>query len=103
MNRVQQCLVDAKALIATPDKWCQGTYALDQYGLSQSWRYQEPAQICGFGALLREDEFVADEALDYLNRAAGLDYLKWQDRPERTHAEVMIAFTRAIELAGQQP
>lgn len=87
-NETASILRRARALIDRPEKW-------GQLGLRL-----RPG-LCALGAIWTEagaEKF--DQAYPYIGRAVGhLDIARWNDHPSRTHAEVLVAFDRAIELA----
>lgn len=90
---VADALRAAKALIDTPEKWsCR----------DGAWyRPEETGKRCVVIALTDADSF---NAIPLFKRANGFvaDVAKWNDAPERTHADVMQAFDRAIALAEQE-
>ena len=84
----RETLIAARGLIDTPEKWCQDAYERDGRrcalaAVNQGWRGPE-----AYHALLIA---CGDDA-----KSIG----EWNDAPERTHAEVMEAFDRAIEAAA---
>lgn len=98
----REVLIAAKALIDTPEKWTQGWYAKDANGKHISDQSPDATCFCSIGAMwavAHEIQFV-DDALVFLGRATRPAIPTWNDAPERTHAEVMDAFARAIELAA---
>ena len=105
MDTVQQILIAARALIATPEKWTQGESARTSYGLPCGFYADCADQFCMSGALERVcsgDRHRASVAGNYLRDAiSASSFVNWNDAPERTHADVMAAFDRAIELAGK--
>jgi hypothetical protein len=100
----------AKERIGTPDRWCKGVLARDARGSIASTDEDAACQWCASGAILAETGKV--DSTTRLNstctvwdafRAAGIPYSipAWNDAPERTHAEVLSAFDRAITLAEE--
>ena len=88
MNALE-ALRAARARIEKPESWGKG------HGLTPP---REPA-LCALGALIFDGPHA--EAIARLREALGTSYVhKWNDAPERTHAEVLAAFDRAIELAS---
>jgi hypothetical protein len=103
--KTSDILIAAKARIDSPEKWCKGV----------SWRTKsgdvtECSEIayscCGYGAItavLSEDNRASMphiQANTTLELAIGGQlFSRWNDAPERTHAEVMAAFDRAIAIA----
>jgi len=94
----------AKALISRPEAWTKHTNARDAQGKKIASRNPAAVCFCGFGALMRvnpEKTAKRDQTYFYLKRIVPdrLDYVEWQDAPERTHDEVMNVFSRAIAQA----
>ena len=104
----------AKALIQTPESWCQGDDSVHgQDGRVARCSKQAIAEAAGnakdrqhyraaaYNALLRAADAEAPIACGWTGICA------WQDVPERTHIQVMDAFDHAIAaeeaLAGVKP
>lgn len=90
---VRDTLVAARTLIA--EGWTQGEY----------WTVIDGCKCyCPIGALtFASDGYPAafTAAWQLLSRAINDKFLvRWNDRPERTQAEVLAAFDRAIALAS---
>ena len=92
-DTVADVLRRARALIDSPEKWCKGAL------------YRDGAR-CVWGALdgIRTGEPTpfrkAEAGATYITRAiGGRNIASWNNAPERTHAEVLAAFDRAIKLA----
>ena len=117
-NMIRKRLIAARALIDTPEKWTKGAYQRDAAGNEVvnfergSWRSTAtaPQFHCVSGAIMnvchenREDVAI----FLHLGKSIGLDcepfyppITSWNDAPERTHAEVMLAFDRAIEETAE--
>jgi hypothetical protein len=65
-----EILVTARALLARPDGWCQGTYALNERKYSVSPTDPEACSWCAWGALIAAgDRPDGDTAYDALRRA----------------------------------
>ena len=91
-------LTVARALIDKPEKWCQGGF-------------HKGDSFCAAGALrepwmtkpVREEYYGESRAAELLAKAVGIyDFnliSRWNDAPERTHAEVLAAYDRAIAEA----
>ena len=89
----------ARGYIAEPERWTKGRLA----------RYPAPDRVarCAIGAVFaaactHEGGFgsAAHEAADALLGVVGGTCIStWNDAPERTHAEVLEAFDRAIAAA----
>lgn len=86
-NETIATLKAARKLIERPDSWCQGTF------LSNDGRR------CASGALVDVGASLCDTSYTALGFACGNSIVcEWNDAPKRTHAEVLAAFDRAIEL-----
>lgn len=100
----KQILIDAKALIDTPDKWWQclpdGEIKIIAKGAT-----------CAGNAIACAAKSLGETLLCYksafplfcaaINKTRIGEIHKWNDHPDRTHAEVMQAFDRAIQLADE--
>lgn len=94
MNEVVTALKEARGLVSAG--WTQRAFCNEQ-------------GVCTVGAvnrsrtaLDRRSEFK-DELFALLGKAAGIDkdyLIIWNDAPDRTQAEVLALFDKAIELAG---
>lgn len=102
---VADMLRRAKARIDTPEKWLQGS-AFDGSHLVGSTRFCMVGALCAAEQLDTEQLAtfrIDEEALMCLRRATrGVSLGVWNDAPERSHAEVMEAFDKAIALAEAQ-
>jgi hypothetical protein len=88
-NTTADVLRRARALIDSPEKWIKGAYGL---------RADDPH--CVYGALDVVAHMRPCRGFELFREAVGTRHIEaWNDAPERTHAEVMAAFDRAIELA----
>lgn len=92
---VADILRAAKERIGTPERWCKG------HGSANG--YADPSvPTCAEGAIycVAKQAFVlaysAWNAFQDCNGLAMCSGVDWNDAPERTHAEVMAAFDRAI-------
>jgi hypothetical protein len=94
-NTTADVLRRARALIDSPEKWMRAAGMFD-------------APYCVMGAVgAAERDMGLDPLLDFGFRARGAIRVvigtraipKWNDAPERTHADVIAAFDRAIALA----
>lgn len=94
VNTVADALRRAKALIDTPEKWGK-----DSYGFGNRPK-------CAMGALAAVNVGVNDSiwfASSFLEAVTGAGCIEsWNDEPERTHADVMSAFDKAIALAESE-
>lgn len=93
-SQVTDILVRARKLIENKDDWGQGV------------ERHMSGRRCSLDALLDAGRGRESGAVLALKRAARLssnDFIAdWNDTPERTHAEVLAAFDRAIEASKQQ-
>lgn len=96
-----QVLREAKALIDSPEKWWKSDI---RGGLPTGCFPSD--RICAGRAIALVCGERYHDLCDLIRKASGapnwhtLPY--WNDAPERTHAEVMDAFDRAITLAEQE-
>lgn len=97
-NTVADVLRRAKARLMDPARWCKDPFSGSKY----------PRALCANLAIFDETPNIAlqNRASDLLWKATGLpgdnNVPKWNDAPETTHADVMEAFSRAIELAERE-
>ena len=109
MNKVQKILIGARNRVASG--WTQ--YALGRFSDGERFEYlnrsfSDCVCFCAIGAIHAETknrgELLYCKAVDMLEKAiAGEREIgEWNDAPDRTQAEVVAAFNRAIELAGEQ-
>lgn len=109
-----EILKAARELISDEESWAKGNYAYlseEEGALAVDWKSPLAACWCPAGALLKSAQGQAAEALIAL--AYGLPTVKdvdfskkeeeaieqiarWNDAPERTHAEVLQRFDEAI-------
>jgi hypothetical protein len=93
-------LVAARALIEQPKAWTQGEYARDKKGNRVPLTSRQATCWCAMGATGRAQAGnipAGVRARDRLRAAIGDRSIPgWNDAPERTHAEVLAAFDRAI-------
>ena len=88
-------LTDALALIDAPEKWCQGVAQIGAARCADRALCDVARQERHEGAWQRYNRGRLT-----LQIAIGqTDILTWNDRAGRTHAEVVAAFQRAIEIA----
>lgn len=95
----REILIAARAKIEAPERWTKEAYALDANGDHVACDYEGAVRWCAVGAI----GYVGQELIDTAFREflpEGWILENWNDAPERTHAEVLAAFDRAIELAG---
>ena len=99
MNDVQLTLWAAQMLILDRRDWTQHTMFRRTNGC-EVYTADEAACYCGYGALMAVREVDCDPYL-HLNAAVNESFPIWQDRKGRKHADVIAAFDRAIDLAGE--
>ena len=114
MTDMRQVLLDARELISSPDRWCQGANAIDGAGISASPYSKRAAAWCSFGAIRKVTEVGDKETwaalLDYLNEIvernsdnplyADDDYqslIVFNDNAETKHGDVIKIFDEAID------
>lgn len=89
-----EVLRKARELVSDPAHWCQGYFRCGE-------------AYCSAGALLytTRDEWLEDKAYGFMLAATGQSHSisGWNDDENRTHAEVIAAFDRAIALAETSP
>jgi hypothetical protein len=108
MTAVSTKLREARALIERG--WTQGEYARDKTGRSVDFLRHDATCVCAAGAVGAANGHWPTSSLPgmrFLSLAVGgdgdeSDVLQWNDAPERTQADVLAAFDRAIELAEQE-
>lgn len=101
MLTTSEVLRAARALIDTPEKWCQGTQGRDRNGLRDD---RNPVSLCMVGACkvaagvpLPTPYGDIAHIADFLARATGaITPAAFNDRNTTTHADVIAAFDRAI-------
>jgi hypothetical protein len=104
VTAVADKLREARALIERG--WVQVLVAGDAKGRSAPLHSDTAVVFCPYGALQRvtvADNGLYGRLLELVKRAVGLgkgsSLIVWNDAPERTQAEVLAAFDKAIELA----
>lgn len=92
----------AKAKIATPGTWIQKVAARNVAGDCVFSGSPEAVCWCSLGAILATGADQMFSAMQVLDLSLGVNTGWWNDAPERTHEEVMVAFDRAIVLAESE-
>jgi hypothetical protein len=94
-----------ESLVLVTDGWTQGEWAKDANGKGLVYDNPKATCFCAEGAILRsgasEDSSIPQEdAQERLKEAivSTESIADWNDAPERTQEEVIVAFSRAIEL-----
>lgn len=98
-----QLLKKARALLAKPKAWIQGSEARTANGTSVCATTRGAIRFCALGALYKAegvnpmDSGDRDVARWALRRAVKNDHLvSWNDAPRRTHAQILKGFDKAI-------
>lgn len=96
-----QALKKARKLISNPKRWCQFREAQNARGLAVSADDSSAYKFCAAGAILkvagRDSEEVLVSALKALMKSTrGVGVATYNDKPRRTHAQVLNIFDRAI-------
>jgi hypothetical protein len=99
----REVLIAARGLIAKG--WTQGSFARASDGVGTSFNDHDACSWCSLGALMAATPVAFDRgiAMSCLRDAIGRDangrgsIQLWNDAPERTQAEVLAAFDKAIE------
>ena len=103
MTTTADILRDARALIDSPENWTKDCEARTEDGY-ETW-YGDGHAVCwgAFGALVKagDNQPALTGAAEALHTVVGGRIDEWNDAPERTNAEVLAAFDRAIDLAEQ--
>lgn len=93
----------ARALIEQPERWTRRVEARDSRGRTTSPMDAGAVCWCAAGATIRAakcEVLLMSGAFQHLEKAVGINGIEhWNDMPGRTHAEVLAAFDRAIEIA----
>ena len=108
-DEIKDRLRAAQALIDKPEKWTQCAMWRDSTGNSKDWPPEpnDMAARSATGAIrevcrLGEESEVKSRLLSFINRHMAIGQYcytvtEWNDHPDRTHADVMQAFDRAID------
>ncbi len=99
-RRVISVLKKARRLISKPERWTKDHDAVDVWGCPCNPLDVNAASYCAIGATSRAAETYG-EAIDLAADMALRHGLRtsvdvWNDRPHRTHAEVLARFDRTI-------
>ena len=95
---VVDCLVAARKRIENSANWGKGNEVFAEDPKNN----KDCAQWAIYRVRGIDHGTYVDGAIRLLKRGAGVTHLvEWNDAPERTHAEVLAAFDKAIELARQ--
>lgn len=100
---VARVLQLAKRRISDPKFWTIGASARSACGSAVTARDAVAKSWCSIGAVqsaLPEGDPLMYVSLDTLRGVVGHSIADWNDAEERTHAEVMAAFNKAIKRAA---
>lgn len=117
--KTSEALKQARALIDTPEKWCQGSYALNENGMSSYGDSPLACRFCSVGALQHTNPLMFDRERKYKTRPAMPVLRQFLDRAadrvslgrfnnvvdfndSRTHDQVMKVWDLAISLAEEE-
>lgn len=98
-----EILIAAREWLTQPDRWTKGASWKNAIG-GHCKNRKEVYCTCVYGAisLMTEELELIENATHFLEKAVETEFAnEWNDAPERTHAEVLVAFDRAIELAKE--
>jgi hypothetical protein len=106
-------LTHARELLDEPHHWTQRTYARDLHGAPTDYRGPNAVCFCALGAVNRsadDDETAPSSWAIHVGQAAArvvgtyvdAPVASWNDRPGRTHAEVVAAFDATIAACEQR-
>lgn len=101
MRTIKEALVEVRGLLAKG--WCQGHYAVDSSGVPVHPYNKAACAFCIHGAcekVLGKDE---RKVLTPLRSALGeFTLAEWNDRPDRTQAEVLALFDKVIATQPEE-
>ena len=112
-NKIKNRLRAARKLIEKPEHWTKGAFQRDISGYPVTTERAEVVSRCAYGAIIDaclaansaysdDERIIRSLLMDSVKRHLPIDdpsYLgiaRWNDEPSRTHAEVVLAFDRAI-------
>ncbi len=105
---VADILRQARALIEPEGAWTQGEFARGDGGYCVLWDGDSARQWCALGAIKRAagQHGPMRDAWEAINAVCVTEFddelIDWNDRPERTQADVLALYDRAIALAEQE-
>lgn len=99
---VYEVLLGMRDLLDSPERWTRGVFGRDEQGHMVGALNDRARAWCLVGAACKVDPHgeCVNEARDILGELAGGELTAWNDRPERTHAEVIDLLDRAIAARG---
>ncbi len=92
----KEVLERAKKLIENPVNWIKHANARDAHGYAVNARSEDAVCFCMMGALFHAGSLGIDDPYWALRAVLHEGIVEWNDHPNRTHAEVLAAFDRAI-------
>jgi hypothetical protein len=98
-----EVLLAARELVA--GGWTKGAFARTARGQSVSFRAKQANCFCLFGAVARAAGREGGPSMRYLNRVVttetdpDISIVRYNDEPERTHLNVVVALEKAALLA----
>lgn len=102
MKDVTQNLINARKIIESPENWTQGQYAANENQEEVDWEDTQATCFCTIGAIRKGKNKIDFEEEEYyiFSKATNIYNIPgWNDNPNRTHAEVLEAFDKAIEYS----
>ena len=104
MTTTIEILKAARDLIAKPENWTQGHYAVDKFGDPTYIGSERSVCFCSIGALATAGKFhISHEIPAEILSALGMDeseIIRFND--EHSHAEVLDLFSKAISSAEEK-
>jgi hypothetical protein len=99
---VLEVLEGALEILRDPKRWTKGSYARNTNGNSVRPHDDDAVCFCSSGALMKATASGSGEtlvaALCALLDVVGSRIVRWNDAPERTHAEIIQGFEKAIAV-----
>ncbi len=97
----REILIAARALIAQPENWTKGAFALTSTGSLGRPGHEESTCFCVAGAILHTQPSTSvRQILKLIEKVLPGEFESvpdFNDDPHTTHADVLAAFDRAIE------
>jgi hypothetical protein len=98
---VLEVLEGALEILRDPKRWTKGAFAKDKYGFALNF-FDRAVCFCSIGALIKASDrncaWYYPPGLDVLSDAVNIPVSAWNDAPERTHAEIIQGFEKAIAM-----
>jgi hypothetical protein len=103
VSEITAALERIRARIATPEKWTKGWHARDRLHCAVLYESPNAVSFCLDGALrLETPKEIQPEVRVLLESCVPYrmnDFISWQDKPERTHADILRLIDHAIAKA----